>query len=170
MLFGDGVVGGEAISGFKLAVFLRSLGHRDLQSAVHTLLAYGRSTTGSQVPRRCYAASFNTEGLSLPQWGAIPLPQLTPDEAWTAVRAVLIKRVGGLRHMAVFFNTDGTVGLPRYDAVVLERPERPDILRCKLGSSGLSLAPRYAGCIRLLNRSAVSTARGAAVAHLFTLE
>jgi hypothetical protein len=28
----------------------------------------------------------------------------------------------------------------------------------------------YSGCIQLLNRSAVSTARGAAVAHLFTLE
>ena len=134
-LFGDNVVSEGVIAGFKLFVFLRSLGHLDLQSAVHTLLAYGHPVQKQTVPRRCYEESFNTEGLLLPHWGVAPSPPLAPDDACSAVRAVLVKRVGGSRHLAVFFDANGTVGLPGYDSG-RERPERPDVSRCKLGSSG----------------------------------
>ena len=168
-LFGDNEVSEGVIAGFKLFVFLRSLGHLDLQSAVHTLLAYGHPVADQTVPRRCYEESFNTEGLLLPDWGVSPSPPLAPDDACSAVRAVLVRRVGGSRHLAVFFDATGTVGLPGYDSG-RQRPERPDISRCKLGSSGLSLVPRYSASIRLRNQPAVSTRRGTTVAHVFAFD
>ena len=168
-LFGDNAISEGLVTGFKLFVFLRSLGHLDPQSAVHTLLAYGHPVSDQTVPRRYYEASFNTEGLLLPQWGIAPSPPLAPDGAGSAVRAVIVKRVGGSRYLAVFFDTNGTVGLPGYDGG-REQPQRPEVRRFELGSSRLQLTERYAASIKRRNQPAVSANRGSAVAHVFAFD
>ena len=80
---------------------------------------------------------------------------LGPDGAGSAVRAVLVKRVGGSRYLAVFFDTNGTVGLPGYDGG-REQPHRPETHRFELGSSRLRLTERYAASIRQRLEGSVS--------------